>query len=303
MADTGAGGPGINAEHKKALEAYARFLIGSFMYVKRTNKRGVVINKEGKPILNADPNRIPQFKNTNPTNKEWKETDFQTLMTNTHIWTRYSHPFRKGGDDINSVYRALWLHPTVEFEPLVSSNVPLKHTMILYEAMPFSTTYSFQSAVNYLSSGAPRIPGAIPYIFRFTLKPDSDAYIDALKQYHEHKRIFNNAGFTAEEQLQDQKEITLYPGAFFITSITEKIYTMKDVPITVKVIDVQRKQPAWILRPSSGGSGGIGGSSSGGGNTSRFKRSGRSENTKRKRSGLQRKTRAQRKKYTRRRYR
>jgi hypothetical protein len=196
-----------------AWDAYARFLKGSFMHVKRTNKRGVVINTTDTPITSANPARIPTFNSEQDT----KEIDYTALMTTNEIWTRYTAPFHKSGDEpalnIDKVYRALWLPPNIRFEKIILGQERLKHSNLLYEAMPFSTSSSLDAAQKYLQRGALKSPGHVAYIFIFSLQPNMDAYIDARASYIAHTHTFNQAGFEAdindtENQLNKQKEIT-----------------------------------------------------------------------------------------------
>jgi hypothetical protein len=227
--------------------AYARFLKGSFMHVKRTNKRGVVKNTNENAILIADPARIPKFTSEQAT----KARDYTILMKNTEIWTRYTAPFHKSGDEpasnIDKVYRALWLPPNITFEKFILGQETLKHSNLLYEAMPFSTSSSLDAAKKYLKRGALKSPGYVAYIFEFYLQPNKDAYIDARASYIAHTLNFNQAGFEADlndpnDQLNKQKEITLYPGQFVVSNIEKKEDDIKYDYITVK-----RRGIAWII--------------------------------------------------------
>lgn len=223
--------------------AYARFLMGSFMHVERTNKRGVVKNIHGKPILNAGPERIPKFNEEQNT----KVQEYTTIMKTKELWTIYTGPFHKEGDgpeasNIGIVYRALWLPPTITFEVAEKDAAALTHANLLYEAMPFSTSSSLQAVTDYLYSGSAfKKVDYVPHIFVFQLETNKDAYIDALASYNSHKTIFNRAGFQedAVEQLNKQKEITLYPGAFVVLN-----NKMVD---GIRIIYVGRRGTSWII--------------------------------------------------------
>jgi hypothetical protein len=168
-------------------------------------------------------------------------------MTTNEIWTRYTGPFDKSGDEpasnIDIVYRALWLPSTIIFEKRTKGS-PIKTKNLLYEAMPFSTSSSLDAAQKYLQSGALRSPGYVRYIFIISLQPNMDAYIDARASYIAHTRTFKDAGFKANindpnDQLNKQKEITLYPGEFLVTDI-------KEID-GIKYIYVGRHGTAWII--------------------------------------------------------
>lgn len=217
------------------------------MHVKRTNKRGVVINTTDTPITSANPAQIPTFNSEQAT----KARDYTILMKNTEIWTRYTAPFHKSGDEaalnIDKVYRALWLPPNITFEKFILGQETLKHSNLLYEAMPFSTSSSLDAAKKYLKRGALKSPGYVAYIFEFYLQPNKDAYIDARASYIAHTRIFEEAGFEANindpnDQLNKQKEITLYPGQFVVSNIEKKEDDIKYYYVTVK-----RRGTAWII--------------------------------------------------------
>lgn len=215
------------------------------MHVKRSLPRGVVMNINDKKILIADPERIPKFNNEQAT----KASEYTTLMKSKEIWTKYTRPFHKSGDEpasnIDVVYRALWLPPTIPFEKFILGQETLKHSNLLYEAMPFSTSSSLDAAKKYLQRGAFRGPGCIPYIFEFYLQPNKDAYIDARTSYIAHTDNFKQEGFNADlndptDQLNKQKEITLYPGQFIVNNIEKK----ED---NIHYVTVRRYGTAWII--------------------------------------------------------
>ncbi len=212
------------------------------MHVKRSIPRGIVMNTNDKKILIADPERIPIFNSEQDT----KALEYTTLMKSKEIWKKYTGPFHKSGDEpasnIDVVYRALWLPPDIPFEKYTGGE--LKQRNILYEAMPFSTSSSLEAAQNYLKRGAFRGPGYSPYIFIFYLQPNKDAYIDARASYIAHTLNFNEAGFKAdindtENQLNKQKEITLYPGQFLVNHIETKD--------DIHYVYVKRLGTSWII--------------------------------------------------------
>ena len=212
------------------------------MHVERTNSRGVVKNIGGEPIIIAEPEKIPKFMNEQNT----KRLDFQTLMKDKELWTKYTGPFHKEGDapeepNVDKVYRALWLDPKVTFKKYEPPSPP-KHQNFLYEAMPFSTSSSFDTTLHYLQKGALRHEGYVPHIFIIYLQKDKDAYIDALKGYNDHTASFRNVGFLAKDQLEKQKEITLYPGRFQVIDVS-----MKDGVQFNHVMRVHT-EPSWIIK-------------------------------------------------------